>query len=433
MATKDICTVEQIDNSTDITNIIIDESGNLRKVNLKKAVNNFTPPQEKIEQIQQNTNDIAWIRGDISDLKTQVSSLSEENTELKGDLSVIADFTEESTNIFDKNAEGIETGGIYLSNGNWYANPSFAETDFMPCEGGGTTYYIYANTTLHCNWYNAEKTRLNGATTTLVSDTVQKITIASNNARFLRVGFDYSTIDNFYVSSTVEPTIIKKAILKDGQQWNGKKWIAFGTSITDTSYTNAETGEVTGKYVPYLAEISGLKVENKGIAGGLWATNILSAVCSANIGGADLITIEGCVNDFAVGTEIGNIGDTTNETLMGCMYLMAKYCMENSNAVVVFITETTGKQYTLKDGTQADYRMTYKKANGHYQVDYNNAIIECAKFLGCPCIDAGTKSQINYFNPQYIIDQIHHTELGGKQYAQTIWNELKNIQPLKVE
>lgn len=82
MATKDICTVDQIDNSTDTTNIIIDESGNLRKVNLKKAVNNFTPPKEKIEQIQQNTNDIAWIRGDISDLKTQVSSLSEENTEL---------------------------------------------------------------------------------------------------------------------------------------------------------------------------------------------------------------------------------------------------------------------------------------------------------------------------------------------------------------
>lgn len=83
MATKDICTVEQLDNSTDVTNIIIDESGKLRKVNLKKAVNNFTPPQEKIEQIQQNTNDIALIRGDVSDLNTQVSSLSEENTELK--------------------------------------------------------------------------------------------------------------------------------------------------------------------------------------------------------------------------------------------------------------------------------------------------------------------------------------------------------------
>ena len=83
MKTKDICTVDQIDNSTDTTNVIIDESGNLRKVNLKKAVNNFTPPPEKIEQIQQNTNDIEWMRSDISDLKTQVRSLSKENTELR--------------------------------------------------------------------------------------------------------------------------------------------------------------------------------------------------------------------------------------------------------------------------------------------------------------------------------------------------------------
>lgn len=83
MKIKDICTVDQIDNSTDATNVIIDESGNLRKVNLKKAVNNFIPPPEKIEQIQQNTNDIEWMRSDISDLKTQVRSLAKDNTELK--------------------------------------------------------------------------------------------------------------------------------------------------------------------------------------------------------------------------------------------------------------------------------------------------------------------------------------------------------------
>lgn len=50
MSTKDICTVDQLDNSTDITNIIIDESGNLRKVNLKKAVNNFTHPKKKLNR-----------------------------------------------------------------------------------------------------------------------------------------------------------------------------------------------------------------------------------------------------------------------------------------------------------------------------------------------------------------------------------------------
>ena len=118
MATKDICTVDQIDNSTDATNIIIDESGNLRKVNLKKAVNNFTPPQEKIEQIQQNTNDIAWMRGDISDLKTQVSSLSDENAELKGDIANKIDkyVTTISVNRFDKTK--ATNGALNAANGN---------------------------------------------------------------------------------------------------------------------------------------------------------------------------------------------------------------------------------------------------------------------------------------------------------------------------
>lgn len=126
MATKDICTVEQIDNSTDITNIIIDESGNLRKVNLKKAVNNFTPPQEKIEQIQQNTNDIAWIRGDISDLKTQVSSLSEENTELKGDLSALEQDINPFFN-FSGSQETITTLIKNNSDGQWIVNSASPE------------------------------------------------------------------------------------------------------------------------------------------------------------------------------------------------------------------------------------------------------------------------------------------------------------------
>ena len=47
MATKDICTVDLIEESTDETNIIVDESGNLRKINLKNQFNIFTPPPQK--------------------------------------------------------------------------------------------------------------------------------------------------------------------------------------------------------------------------------------------------------------------------------------------------------------------------------------------------------------------------------------------------
>jgi hypothetical protein len=51
-------------------------------------------------------------------------------------------------------------------------------------------------------------------------------------------------------------------------------------------------------------------------------------------------------------------------------------------------------------------------------------------YMGVPVIDCGATSHINNFQPEFIIDQIHHTELGGKQYANVVWNELKNISPL---
>ena len=37
---------------------------------------------------------------------------------------------------------------------------------------------------------------------------------------------------------------------------------------------------------------------------------------------------------------------------------------------------------------------------------------------------------INQHHPQYLTDQIHHTELGGQQYALIVWLELKDMAPL---
>ena len=51
-----------------------------------------------------------------------------------------------------------------------------------------------------------------------------------------------------------------------------------------------------------------------------------------------------------------------------------------------------------------------------------------AKHLGCYVIDAGSESGICSLNPQYIVDNIHHTELGGKQFANAIWARLKDVQ-----
>lgn len=66
-----------------------------------------------------------------------------------------------------------------------------------------------------------------------------------------------------------------------------------------------------------------------------------------------------------------------------------------------------------------------------YQQAYNDAMIRIGQYYGVHVIDAGGKSQINQYHPEYIIYQIHHTTLGGEQYAKTIWEELKNISPAK--
>ena len=227
-------------------------------------------------------------------------------------------------------------------------------------------------------------------------------------------------------------------------QWQGKKWIAFGTSITDDKYVNQETHEVTGKYTKYLAELSGLILNNQGIAGGTigsggahgGSSDILNRILSTDVSDADLITIEGFVNDFACAVNLGKPGDTENTSIIGALYQAVNYLQSNSHALVVLLTETTGRVYTftgpVNTGSTVNYcYYTKKESSGLYQSDYNAAIKRFAEWAGCVCIDCGTKSEINCNNPQYLIDHLHHTELGGKQYAQAVWNELKNLHPLK--
>lgn len=124
--------------------------------------------------------------------------------------------------------------------------------------------------------------------------------------------------------------------------------------------------------------------------------------------------------------------------ICGALYRAVKHCLETApNALVILLTESTGKEYTMtagnSAGTTVNYVVSKKNYLDKYQKDYNDAIMEMGRFMGVRVIDAGSKSQINCFNPEYIIDQIHHSELGGRRYATVIWDELKNISPKATE
>ena len=268
--------------------------------------------------------------------------------------------------------------------------------------------------------------------------------------------------------SYVESAISNSGIVN---QWKGMRISAFGTSITDTgNSTNAvdPNGDPTGKYLPYLVDMgkfaklnptplssSSFSEDNSsnfGIAGGSINGHILYYIryyldqSKPGVDGkhgnkAELITIEGSVNDYASSVPLGQVGDTVpftnslltdsteNGTFAGACYCAFTEALQYApNAVVVYLTESTGKYYEPNGNNFHQGRLN---SIGLKQIDYINMAKAVAEYVGIPVIDCGRDSMINAQNPQYLVDWIHHTYLGGKQYASCIWSKLKDI-PCKV-
>ena len=92
--------------------------------------------------------------------------------------------------------------------------------------------------------------------------------------------------------------------------WNGKLWYAYGTSMTSVE---------AGKFVPVVAELSGMTVVNKGIGGGCLTPDGYGKGCNKRAvmnledgkETADLITLEVLPNE---GRVVGNIYDTDDKS-----------------------------------------------------------------------------------------------------------------------
>ena len=208
--------------------------------------------------------------------------------------------------------------------------------------------------------------------------------------------------------------------------WYGKNWVALGTSLTS---------DAQGTYVLPLAERTGLKVSNYGIPGGTAVKEILASAQSADFSQADLITIEFGVNDWYANIPLGAVGDTDSfiaEAQEGsfagaCYQIFTTLQKRAPQAVVIFLTEPTGQTYENNGENCAAEK---KNHEGLFQRNYTETAMNVAEFVGIPVIDAGSRSIINQYHPEYLTDQIHHSELGGHQYALTVWLELKDMAPL---
>lgn len=259
--------------------------------------------------------------------------------------------------------------------------------------------------------------------------------IIPNGVKYIKFSSCRTTTATDSISINNVETLKEYVLDNIGNQWDGKKWAAFGTSITDTSYTDVHFLQPTGKYVPFLKDMSGMDVTNYGMAGAPILNNIMNKVLTTNLSAFDIVTIEGSVNDHAMSKALGEVGDVGTDTFAGAIYQMAKYVYENSNATLFFITDYVGRYVHINpapDGSDfyGDCAPTKVNNDGLLQIDYINMMIKQCEYFGIPCITAGQDSGINLLTGNlYLMDHIHSSYVGGKQYAETIWKELKQYQP----
>ena len=202
-----------------------------------------------------------------------------------------------------------------------------------------------------------------------------------------------------------------------GNQWRGKTWYAYGTSMTSTKL---------GKYVPVVAELSGLNVVNHGIPGGSLTPdgygkgNVKEAVMTLEDGkqNADLITLEVLPNEGAVA---GDIYDTDNISFCGCFNQCLRYLQENTKAQIVVII-MVGSNHHLPEQPH-DKR-------GIPQFEFAEKIERVARLNGLPVINVFCEGGFGYARVkerEYQIDNIHLNDLGGKNMGKFIWSKLKDI------
>lgn len=195
--------------------------------------------------------------------------------------------------------------------------------------------------------------------------------------------------------------------------WSEKRWYAYGTSLTSAAQ---------GKYLPVVAELSGLNVTNKGIGGGgiVNNTQIKNAVMNTTDGklNADLITLEVGANDGTA--TIGTVYDTGDDTFCGALNQCIRYLQENTTAQIVVLSSTRDTGYPLEATFGTD---------NHTKFDQWKATEEVCKLNSVYYIPMGENAGIGgaRMGNKYLVDNIHHTEIGGYNLGQFVWSRLKNI------
>lgn len=202
-----------------------------------------------------------------------------------------------------------------------------------------------------------------------------------------------------------------KTDMEWGQQWQGKRCYAYGTSLTS---------ETWGNYIPWLAQLSGLEIVTRGIPaegitnlGGCSTGKVKEAILTLEDGkaAADLILLEVGANDNG---PVGDLFDTGDDTFSGCLNQCLGYLLKNTDAQIAVIPSTV---ITDAPETAKHYYHLLLQAEAVCKINR-------VYFLGHA--DGLGQARISK-DPRFVWDNVHQTPLGGYNRALSLWSRLKDV------
>ena len=214
------------------------------------------------------------------------------------------------------------------------------------------------------------------------------------------------------------------------QPFYGKKWTVVGDSLTEV---NVRT---TLHYHDYIAESTGITVVNHGHSGaGYYARSFDYAFMNEVKRiptDSDIITIFGSINDvFHTTIPLGNITDTTTDTLCGCINITLDNLYARIPAAYLGIITPTPCWYQ-SSGVIDDW--TPSNPGNDLEL-YSGALVEICKRRSIPCLDLYHSSNLRPQESSFRTlafskdsgNGIHPNETGHKLIAARFLEFIKTL------
>ena len=196
------------------------------------------------------------------------------------------------------------------------------------------------------------------------------------------------------------------------KRWEGKSFIAFGTSIT----WNCDSFD--GGYLEVIKQRNDFAYySNAGVSGAALANNtangigINTKIRSTNVSEYDLVIIECGTNDFKLNVKLGDMRDTKTEvfdtdTFYGALQDSIEYILKSHPHKRIMLIADCQRD---NDG----YDVNYTNPVGHRLIDYIDAIHAIGTLYGLPVCDWYRNAGINALTLEaYTYDGLHPNQDG---------------------